>query len=252
LFLGAPVTLAATRRWRTLGIGALGILITSLAFDWVRSAVPVRTAALPDGQVTAFVAAEAFPPSGALATYTALAVIAGIELPRRWQRAVWILLGVLAVLRVLTASVLPLDIVLAIGIGGVVGSALLLGFGRTVRVASAARVRQALEESGMAVRAIETLDRRLGSWEYRVHSDTGPVRAKVVGWESQQLDALYRAYRRVRLRDVGDDTAYSSARRAVAVEALLSVYTEVTAAGRLVAGVDLRVRGCWGCGVLST
>ncbi len=227
LFLGAPVALAATRRWRTLGIGALAILVTSLAFDWVRTAVPVRTVALPDGQQTAFVEAEAFPPSGALATYAALAVIAGIELPRRWQRAVWMLLGVLAVLRVLTASVLPLDVVLAIGVGGVVGSALLLGFGRTVRVASAAGVRLALEQSGMSVQAIETLDRRLGSWEYRVHSDAGVVRAKVVGWESQQLDALYRAYRRVRLRDVGDDTAYSSARRAVAVEALLSVYSGV-------------------------
>ncbi len=223
--LGAPALLLIGRRFRTLAVGALGVSLALLAFTLVRDAVPVRTVTLPDGAETAFVAQGGWPPSGALALYTAAAVIAGIELPRQWRHALWAMLGVLTTLRILTAADLPLDVVLAIGVGGVVGSSLLLAFGRAVRVASPAGVRDALERGGLSVTGLEALNLERSSWEFRAKTDLGPVRAKVVGRESHQLDSLYRAYRRVRLRDVGDDTAFSSARRAVAVEALLTVYS---------------------------
>lgn len=225
LALGAPVALALTRRWRTLLVGGLGIVVAPALFAALRAAVPVREASLPDDARTAFASAEAWPPSGILAAYTAAAVVAGVELPKAWRRAVWVGLGVLSVLRVLTAAELPLDVVLAVGVGGVVGALLLLVFGRSVRVASADGVRLALERAGIAVTGVEPLAQQSGSWEHRVHTDDGPVLAKVVGWESQQLDNLYRAYRRVRLKDVGDDAGYANARRAVAVEALLDVYS---------------------------
>ena len=225
LALGAPILLLVARRLRTFAVGGLGIVLATVAFIIVRDAVPVRTVDLPDGTETAFVAQGGWPPSGALAVYTAAAVIAGIELPRPWRRAVWVMLGVLTTLRILTAADLPLDVLLAIGVGGVVGSSLLLVFGRTARIASPEGVRDALERSGLSVSDLQPLSLERSSWEFRAQTDAGPVRAKVIGRESQQLDSLYRAYRRVRLRDVGDDTAYSSARRAVAVEALLTVYS---------------------------
>jgi len=223
--LGAPALLLIGRRFRTLAVGGLGVVLALLAFTLVRDAVPVRTVTLPDGAETAFVAQGGWPPSGALALYTAAAVIAGNELPRPWRRAMWVMLGVLTTLRILTAADLPLDVVLAIGVGGVVGSSLLLAFGRAVRIASPAGVRESLERAGLSVTDLEELNLERGSWEFRAQTNLGPVRAKVVGRESHQLDSLYRAYRRVRLRDVGDDTAFSSARRAVAVEALLTVYS---------------------------
>ena len=224
LTVGAPIVLAVTRRWRTLAVGALGIVVAPVLFLLLRDAVPVREATRPDID-TGFSAVGAWPPGGSLAAYTAAAVIAGVELSRPWRRAVWAMLGVLALMRVLTAAELPLDIVLAIAVGGVVGSALLLAVGRSIRIASPAGVRAALERSGLSVRHVDPLEHESGAWEHRVLTDDGPVLAKVVGWESQQLDALYRAYRRVRLKDVGDDTGYSNARRAVAVEALLELYS---------------------------
>ncbi|MGB9373004.1 MAG: lysylphosphatidylglycerol synthase transmembrane domain-containing protein [Jiangellales bacterium] len=225
LAIGAPILLLVARRFRTFAVGGLGIVLAAVAFVVVRDAVPVRILSLPDGTETAFAAQGGWPSGGALAVYTAAAVIAGIELPRRWRHAVWVMLGVLATLRILTSADLPLDVLLAIGVGGVVGASLLLVFGRTARVASAAGVRDALERSGLSVSEVQPLSLERSSWEFRARTDVGPVRAKVVGRESQQIDSLYRAYRRVRLRDVGDDTAYSSARRAVAVEALLTVYS---------------------------
>lgn len=225
LTLGAPLVLAITRRWRTLAVGGLGIVLAPILFVLLRNAVPVRAAARPDSIDTAFTEVGAWPPSGSLAAYTAVAVVVGVELSRPWRRATWVMLAVLALMRVLTAAELPLDIGLAVAVGGVVGSALLLAFGRSIRIASPAGVRVALERAGLSVQHVEPLDNESGAWEHRVMTDEGPVLAKVVGWESQQLDNLYRAYRRVRLKDVGDDTGYASARRAVAVEALLDLYS---------------------------
>ena len=226
VWLGAPILLAVTRRWRTLGLGFVGIVTTSLVFSWLVDALPERDLSLSESTSTAFTGTDSGVLSVSLATYTAALVIAGHETTHRWRRALWILLGVLALLRILSASELPLDVVLAVGVGGVIGTLLLLAVGRTVRVWSAAGVRVALERGGLNVGEMQPLDRTaLGAWEHRADTDRGPVLAKVVGAESQQLDTLYRAYRRVRLRDVGDDSAYSSARRAVAVESLLSVYS---------------------------
>lgn len=202
LAIGAPISLLVARRFRTFAVGGLGIVLAAVAFVVVRDAVPVRTLSLPEGTQTAFVEQGGWPSGGALAVYTAAALIAAIELPRRWRRAVWVMLGVLTTLRVLTAADPPLDVLLAIGVGGVVGSSLLLVLGRTARVASEAGVRDALERSGLAVSDVQPLTLERGSREFRALTDVEPVRAKVVGRESQQLDSLYRAYRRVRLRDV--------------------------------------------------
>ncbi len=224
LALGTPLMLLLTRRLRTLGLGFLAIVLAAVALDLLRGAVPLRTAALPDGAVTAFETLGEFPPAGLLGSYTAAAVVAGLELPARWRRAVWGLLGVLAIMRVLTAQELPLDIAMAIGVGGVVGCALLLLAGRSVRVASPAAIRAALEQAGLVVEDVEHLRQVPGGWQHRVRTPQGHLLVKVVGEESQQLDAIVRGYRRVRLRDVGDDSRYSSARRAAAVEAMLTTY----------------------------
>lgn len=225
LAAGAPLALLITRRFRTFAIGGLGIVLSAVAFALIRDAVPVRTVTQSDGTTTAFAAAGGWPPTGSLATYTAAAVVAGIELPRRWRHAIWVMLGVLVVLRVLTTQDPPLDVVLAVGVGGVIGTLLLLAFGRSVRIASPAGVLAGLRKAGLEVTAVSPLEIERGSWEHRATTPDGSMLVKVVGHESQQLDSLVRAYRRIRLRDVGDDTSYSSARRAVAVESMLSLYS---------------------------
>jgi undecaprenyl-diphosphatase len=224
VMLGTPVVLLLTRRFRTLLVGGLALVLASVAFEVVSSRVPIRTAALPDGEAPLVAVEQATAlPSPSLATYTAVAVVVGVELSVRWRRALWVLLVLLAVLALVTATNLPLDVVLAIGVGGVVGTVLLLAFGRSLRVVSAAGVQDVLERSGIVTDSVEPLEHQ-GAWEYRARTALGPLLVKVVGHEDRQVDTLYRTYRRVRLRDVGDDTPYSSARRAVAVESLLTIY----------------------------
>jgi glycosyltransferase 2 family protein len=220
LALIALIAVVVTRRWRTLIAGAAVVAVTGVAFGALLSVLPIRVPVVPD---TAVPIDEGVPTSAGLAMLTGLAVLAAAELPRRWRGAVWSLVGVVAVLRVLSAQGLALDVVLAVGVGGALGSLLLLVIGHPVRMASVDGIRVALERAGLDVHSVQVLPHAgSGPWAYRVDADGRVLLVTVYGPEDQQLDSLYRAYRRVRLRDVGDDAPYASARRAVAVQALVS------------------------------
>jgi uncharacterized membrane protein YbhN (UPF0104 family) len=220
LALVALVAVVLTRRWRTLMAGLVVVAVTEVAFGALRSVLPAR---VPLGSDSAVPVEEGVPTGAGLAMLAGLAVLAAAELPRRWRGAIWGLVGLVALLRVLSAQGLALDVVVAVGIGGAVGCLLLVVIGHPVRMASVEGVRVALEHVGLVVDSVQALPHSGGgAWVYRADADGRVLLVKVFGPEDQQLDSLYRAYRRVRLRDVGDDAPYASARRAVAVQALVS------------------------------
>lgn len=220
LALVALIAVVVTRRWQTLLAGLVVVAVTEVAFGALRGVLPTRVLVVSDGAVPV---EQGVPTSAGLAMLTGLGVLASAELPRRWRGAIWGLVGLVALLRVLSAQGLVLDVVVAVGIGGAVASLLLSIVGRPVQMASAEGVRVALEQVGLGVSAVQALPRDAhGPWLYRADVDGRVLLVRVFGPEEQQLDSLYRAYRRVRLRDVGDDAPYASARRAVAAQALLS------------------------------
>ena len=160
-----------------------------------------------------------WPPTSVLAGCTALAVTTTASLRRPWRRAVWFLLGLLIALRVVTSASAPVDVVLAVGIGGVVGSGIMLGLGRTAGRLTPHGVRVTLAElrppAGRRARAArrDPLD---------VPRDLGrrPVDIRVLeehGWSSARLD---QAYRRLRWRDVGETTVDPDPLRLVTTEAM--------------------------------
>lgn len=220
LALVALVAVVLTRRWPTLVAGLVVVAVTEIAFGALRSVLPIRVPVASDNAVPV---EGGVPTSAGLAMLAGLAVLAAAELPRRWRGAIWGLVGLVALLRVLSAQGLAIDVLVAVGIGGAMGSLLLVAIGHPVRLAGVEDVRVALEHVGLAVQSVHALPHTgSGAWMYRADADGRVLLVKVFGPEDQQLDSLYRAYRRVRLRDVGDDAPYASARRAVAVQALVS------------------------------
>jgi uncharacterized membrane protein YbhN (UPF0104 family) len=220
LALVALVAVVVARRWWTLLAGLVVVAVTEVAFGALRGVLPIRLPVASDNPVPV---EQGVPTSAGLAMLTGLAVLATAELPRRWRGAIWGLVGLVAALPVLSAQGLVLDVVVAVGIGGAVGSLVVVLVGRSVRVASVEGVRVALEDVGLDVHRVRALPHTAnGPWPYRADVDGHVLLVQVFGPEDQQLDTLYRAYRRVRLRDVGDDAPYASARRAVAAQALLS------------------------------
>lgn len=225
-----PLVLLATRRFALLGRGALALVLGPAVFRVVELLAHTPSSS-PQLESTLELTRVSWPPTGSLAGCTALAVVVSPTLRRRWRRAVWVLLWVLVLLRLVTASSAPLDVVLAIGVGGVVGSALMLALGRTLGQLTPAGARRTLAEAGLELEADpEPVDD--GRWTYRGRTADGPVSIRVVGehdWGAVRLD---QAYRRLRWRDVGDDD--------VDPEPAHAVTTEATAA-LLAASRDVRV-----------
>ena len=225
LFFGIPLTLVATRRWRRWGVYTLGWVLTSLIVS-VTSRLVTSDQVLPPAEaVEDLTRAGGWPPSSSVATAVTALILLSPHMNRAWRRFGWAFVAALSALRVTTASEVALDIVLAIGVGGVVGAALLLAFGRRVSVPTATGVQAGLDRVGLYAVGVEPRrpDRSL-QVAYRAHlADGRTLHCKVLNARQFEADSLARTYRRVRMRPLGEDVAFSSARRAVAVEAMLAM-----------------------------
>ncbi|HEV8163775.1 MAG TPA: hypothetical protein VGR74_04895 [Actinomycetota bacterium] len=76
-------------------------------------------------------------------------------LTRGWQRAAWWLVGVFAVTRMATGHEVPLDVLTAIALGAVAGSAGLLLVGRPSLRPGGPQLGEALARSGLEVASLE-------------------------------------------------------------------------------------------------
>ncbi len=228
LFVGIPVGLLITRRVRRWAIYTLGWVLTSSLVTLAGRLVPAEgVPQLPDvGLSTAQYAS--WPPSQSVATSVTAVILLSPHLSRPWRRFGWAFVATLGLLRVVTARDVALDIVLAVGIGGVVGYGLLLAFGRRVVLPTASSVLAALDRIGIHAVAVEAAPiRSRASLPFAATLEDGSrVHCKVLATGQYEADALMRTYRRVRMRDLGEDVAYSTVRRAVAVEAMMSMSAE--------------------------
>jgi uncharacterized protein (TIRG00374 family) len=225
LFLGIPVVLMVARRWRRLGIYLLGYVLTAILATVASSLVtPDRPQELPDFGIDPEVVIG-WPPSSAVATSVTALVLLTPIINRPWRIFGWAFIASLAVLRIVTAREVALDLVLAIGIGGAVGAALLLAFGRRVVLPSGGDVNAALQRIGIAaISSAPVGEDALGRLPFRTHLADGTVlHCTALTAEQYQADSLRRRYRRARTRALGEEVPYSSARRAAAVEAMLAM-----------------------------
>lgn len=223
---GTPIALLITRRGRAAWVGALAAAAAVLLFAAVDAVLPIGAILdRPDGDVLLVPGGPGLPTGAAVAAYTAAAVVAGTELTRRWARALWLVLGFVGLTQVVTATTTPLTLVTALGLGGVMGSGALLVLGRRVESVRPPEVVQAMRRVGIEVTAVTPLaDPAWPDWTLRVRTPDGVIAARTIGVREQRSDTLYRRYRRIRLKDVGDDDPYPSPRRAAAAEAMMLLH----------------------------
>ncbi|WP_138731850.1 lysylphosphatidylglycerol synthase transmembrane domain-containing protein [Modestobacter excelsi] len=220
----AWVTPLVLRRYRLFGYLAVsGILAASAVrgVDWLldRGTADV----LPrDG---AWGGADGTLTVAGLAVTAASFVVLAPFVCRRWRRAGVVVLAVLTLLRLAVPVALPATLAVALVLGGAVGSATLLLFGRPSSRPTRAAIAAALTSSGLPLVELEpaAVDAR-GSVPYFATLDDGSrVFAKVLDAEQRAADLLFRAYRFIRLKNVGDERPFSSLRRTVEHEALVSL-----------------------------
>ncbi|HEY8093066.1 MAG TPA: hypothetical protein VID93_04765, partial [Acidimicrobiales bacterium] len=167
----------------------------------------------------------AFPSSPYFAAAAAAATVLGMFIGRHWGRVAWGALLVLALFRLFAGASVPLDLILAAGVGWFVGTATILAFGAPDQRPSARQVADALAACGLAVARLSpaNVDARGSTPWFATTVDGQDLFVKVLGRDERDADLLFRVYRFFRLKNVGDQRPFSSLRRAVEHEALVAL-----------------------------
>jgi len=229
----AALAVAATlrhRRYRLLGGLIAGATVAAAVAAGILHLLRVQHPdALADNQALgSWLAGAAFPAPALIACAAALVVAASPWLSRPWRRAAWLTLFLVVAARILTGTALPMELILAVTTGVTVGAAVLVAFGVPDRRVGPGEIASALRGAGLPVESVRPADvEAKGSRPFAaVAADGRRLFVKALGSDQRDADLLYRAYRAVRLRNVGDARPAASLFHAVEHQALVGVMAE--------------------------
>jgi uncharacterized protein (TIRG00374 family) len=152
-------------------------------------------------------------------------MVLGPFVSRKWRRAGMVTVAIVVVLRLIVSYQLPANLFFAVPFGAAIGAGILFAFGRPDRRPTLEAIHSALVDSGLPVTSVRAakVDAR-GSTPYFATLDDGNgLFVKVLGSDNRAADLLFRIYRYLRLKNVGDERPFSSLRRTVEHEALVSL-----------------------------
>ncbi|MFA5883293.1 MAG: hypothetical protein WDA60_05545 [Acidimicrobiia bacterium] len=220
---GGLVVSIVRRQWRFLAAIVIAAAVAVLLFvvlqpltdggspsvtDLNRSLTPVDPDALPSS----------------VAVVTAVVAAAAPWVSRRWRRAAWTLVVVVAVVWFI-GSPIEFDVVIALLCGWFAGALAVAALG-----APSQRPTQEAIEAGLAAVGVPLADLRRADVDARGSSpyfgtavDGTPLFVKALGEDERSADLMFRVYRKIAPRDLGDEKAFSSLRRAVEHEALVAL-----------------------------
>jgi len=218
--------LLLARRWRRLlnllGSFSAAVLVTEVLLSGlfkddaaragVRQLIEQRLR-IPSG----------FPSSGYVAGVVALVVVESPWLERRWRRVFRTAVALVVVARLISASALPRDVLLAVALGLLVGYVGLMIAGSPDREPRGADVATVLADLGLEVvrvQAVATGSR--GRWLVTV-GDGGRLSVRVISIDSRIARLPGRLYRSIRLRNLGSERPWASVEQLAEHEALASL-----------------------------
>jgi undecaprenyl-diphosphatase len=221
LLVAGLVAVVRRGRWRVLLSVTVAAVVAGVLAELTSAVAPEPAAPVVD--LDGFLLAD-FPASWGLAAASAAVTAAAPWLSRRWRRAGWALVVVLAVSRSLTTDI-SLDSLRCFLIGWLVGAAAVVVFGGPDRKPRGRAIAAGLAEVGVPLRRLEqaSLDARGSTPYFGVAADGRRLFVKALGQDQRSADLLFRLYRRLLPRDLGDERPFSTLRRAVEHEALVAL-----------------------------
>jgi undecaprenyl-diphosphatase len=225
LFFGLALTLIRSG-WRMLLTVLAAAILGGVLVVLLDGIVDVRDGALVTKLSTGLGPATdpLFPSVGGVGVATAVVTAAAPWLSRGWRRWAWLLVFGLAFTR-FVASPLSFDSLQALLIGWVAGAAVLVLLGAPTRRPTAAAIAQGLELNGLPMADLQpaSVDARGSTPYFGVGQDGRRYFVKALGHDERSADLLFRLFRYVQRRDLGDERPFSSLRRAVEHEAFLAL-----------------------------
>jgi undecaprenyl-diphosphatase len=160
-----------------------------------------------------------------LAQTAAMFVVVAPFVSRKWRRAGMVTITVLFVLQILVSPKFPADVFISLPVGAMCAAAVLLAFGRPDRRPTLGAIRQALADAGLRTSEVHVarVDARGSTPYFATLEDGTGLFVKVLGSQERAADLMFRIYRFLRFKNVGDDRPFSSLRRTVEHEALVAL-----------------------------
>jgi uncharacterized membrane protein YbhN (UPF0104 family) len=228
--VAAVVVTVRYRRYRLLaGLAAAAVLAGAVLAGMVYLAGGERPQALAAGAGSwSWLTGASLLGLALGAAAVACMVAAAPWLTRPWRRTAWIILWLAAVVRLITGTASPMEVVLALAAGVTVGAGALVLFGVPDRRIGSAGIAAALGSAGLPVARVEPAAvQAKGSRPFTAFAEDGtPLFIKVLGADQRDADLLYRAYRFLRLRGVGDTRPAASLIQAAEHQTLVAVMAE--------------------------
>ena len=221
LLLAGVVVAVTGRHWRLLvnavvsaAAAAGATALANQLVDAAEAVTPAADSILVLGRV---------PSAALLAAATAVVAVTVTSLPRLWRRLAWLAVLALLLLRFLGAPV-SFDAVLAVLVGWAVGSVAVVVLGAPSRRPTASSVVDGLAAVGVHLESLAaaSVDARGSTPYFGTAADGTRYFVKVLGEDERSADLLFRLWRFLQPRDLGDQRPFSSLRRGVEHEALVA------------------------------
>ena len=209
------------------GLIALGLAVLLDTFAPGSGAEVVNV----DNDLVGPLTAAGFPSSSGVAVVTAVLTAAAPWLSRRWRRIGWLLVIGVILTRFLSSPV-SFDSLRNALVGWVAGAGVLVLLGGPRRRPSGEALADGLAAVGVPLARLEqaSVDARGSTPYFGTGADGRPLFVKALGEDQRSADLLFRVYRWLNRRDLGDERPFSSLRRGVEHEALVALAARATSA----------------------
>jgi energy-converting hydrogenase Eha subunit A len=175
-----------------------------------------------------WLAGAAFPDPALAAAAVAVSVAVVPWLGRGWRRAAWTLVLGAGAARLLTGTVLPTELAIAAAAGALAGLGVRVAAGVPDRRPGPDAIAAELRSAGLLVTSVSPAGvRARGPRPFiAVTDDRSRLFVKAYGADQRHAELLYRAYRAIRLKNVGDARPAASLQQAVEHQALLAMMAQ--------------------------
>lgn len=231
------VVLLVRQRFRQVAallVGSIGAGVAMQALTVLLAERGVVAAVDPSTDRVVEFADPTFATSPLIASAVALVVIASTWLSLQWRRALWAGVAVLMLLRVVSSSEAPLEIVISLAVGLAAGSLTLLLFGADSSDPEAAELLTMLRRVGTPRRVVQRPGVNPLTYDVEL-TDGRCLEMRVRTEHDRSAELLEQLWRSLRLRTWVTDQPYDTVQQRIEHEALAQV--EAAAGGVRVAPV---------------
>lgn len=226
VLLGGVVGTIWRGGWRVVGTLALAGVLAAVMVPLVDALVGLEEGpevVRPPGG-WGVLTSEWFPSAVDIGVLAAVLAAGAPWIGRRWRRLGWAAVVGLVLLRSLTTAI-SFDSLQAAVTGWFAGAAALVLLGAPSRRPTAASIMAGLGRVGLALATLEpaSVDARGSTPYFGTGVDGDRLFVKALGQDERSADLLFRLYRWVQRKDLGDERPFSSLRRAVEHEALVAL-----------------------------